>query len=246
MATLSQPIIVTDTYFAGRDEARSVETGINAILNDFYEATLSELPKPEAALARHFIEEGLIVNGRRAGVTEGVEKVQFHIEETLLKKLLDSRLVRAENTHLGKSYEVSHDAMVAPIMESYEKRKAHERQEKEAREKAEQRRKLRRATSLSVAGFLLAAVAVVGLVIAIQQTRIAKQEKEKAEAAVKKFELEEQQRKKLEAQQLIDEAKAYRTAGYIELFEATLDSALVRDTTPATKKMVENLKKSLQ
>ncbi|HRI62175.1 MAG TPA: hypothetical protein PK228_20685, partial [Saprospiraceae bacterium] len=91
---------ITDDVFGG-------DEGIRNILQNYYEDTLAEFSPDEQALARDFIERGLIVGGRRVGVTEGVEQEFWHIGPSLLKKLLDSRLVRAETTHLGKSYEVS-------------------------------------------------------------------------------------------------------------------------------------------
>ena len=98
--------------------------GIQNILRNYYEDTLAEFPAAEQTLAREFIERGLIVGGRRVGVTEGVEREVWKIEPDLLKRLLDSRLIRAEITHLGKSFEVSHDALVEPIARSFRVREA--------------------------------------------------------------------------------------------------------------------------
>lgn len=119
------------------------EEGIQNILQNYYEDTLAELPDADRALARDFIERGLIVGGRRVGVTEGVEREVWRIEPDLLKKLLDTRLVRAEITHLGKSYEISHDALVEPIVRSFKAREAERLEAEKARleqEAAEQRR----------------------------------------------------------------------------------------------------------
>ena len=43
---------------------------------------MAKLSEEEQQLARRFIEEGLIVNGRRVGLPEGAEKSRFE----LLKK----------------------------------------------------------------------------------------------------------------------------------------------------------------
>lgn len=109
-ADITKP--VDESVFGGPE-------GIRNILQNYYEDTLAELPAGGRALARDFIERGLIVGGRRVGVTEGVEREVWRIEPDLLKKLLDTRLVRAEITHLGKSFEVSHDALVEPIVRSF-------------------------------------------------------------------------------------------------------------------------------
>ena len=82
------------------------EAGLRRILNDYYEDEIEELLPEERAIARKFLEEGLIVGGKRVGVTEGVEKEHYYVNEALLNKLLESRLIRVENTHLGKSFEV--------------------------------------------------------------------------------------------------------------------------------------------
>lgn len=116
---------VTEDVFGGTD-------GIRNILQNYYENTLAELLPDEQILAREFIERGLIVSGRRVGVTEGVEQEVWHIGSPILKKLLDCRLLRTEVTHLGKSYEISHDALVEPILRSFRVREA-ERLEQENR-----------------------------------------------------------------------------------------------------------------
>ncbi len=133
-ADIAKP--VDESVFGGTE-------GIRNILQNYYDDTLAELPESGRALARDFIERGLIVGGRRVGVTEGVEREVWHIEPDLLKKLLDTRLVRAEITHLGKSYEVSHDALVEPIVRSFKAAEALRLEAERARlehEAAEQRR----------------------------------------------------------------------------------------------------------
>ncbi|MBP6826127.1 MAG: hypothetical protein KA165_06190 [Saprospiraceae bacterium] len=133
-ADISKP--VDESVFGGTE-------GIRNILQNYYEDTLAELPADGRALARDFIERGLIVGGRRVGVTEGVEREVWRIEPDLLKKLLDTRLVRAEITHLGKSFEVSHDALVEPIVRSFKATEALRLEAEKAQleqEAAEQRR----------------------------------------------------------------------------------------------------------
>lgn len=129
---------VESSLFGGAD-------GIQNILRNYYEDTLEEFQEGEQTLARDFIERGLIVGGRRVGVTEGVEREVWKIGPDLLKKLLDSRLVRAEITHLGKSFEVSHDALVEPIARSFRVREAArlEREAAEQRQIAEQERRFK-------------------------------------------------------------------------------------------------------
>lgn len=146
-------ITVTDNYFGG-------EAGIKNILKGFYENQLRQLSPGEENRARIFIEEGLIVKGKRVLISEGVEQETFDIEESLLNKLLDTRLIREENTHLGKSYEISHDSMVEPIVESLTKRKKIEEKVASDAKLKEANRKSRRNAALAITGFLLMAIAV--------------------------------------------------------------------------------------
>lgn len=146
--------IVDDSYFGGID-------GLKSILNDYYESELSKLEEEEHKKAKRFIEEGLIVGGRRVSVLAGVEKDRFSIDADLLAKLVNSRLIRADHTHLGKSYEVSHDTLIEPIVASYKKRQALEQEEQRKIELKKARRKTLTATGLALAGFLLAGVSVI-------------------------------------------------------------------------------------
>lgn len=123
---------------------------IQAILNDYYESAIDTLPEQQRELARDFIETGLIVAGRRVGVTEGVEWERYKIAPDLLKALIDSRLIRVENTHLGRSYEISHDTLVPAILKSYEIRK--KRLEQKAAEAARQEREREMAEELERRG----------------------------------------------------------------------------------------------
>ncbi len=161
--------------------------GIKSILNNYYESEIGELEPDERPLARKFIEEGLIVAGRRVGVNEGVEAQNFGILPGLLAKLLKSRLIRAENTHLGRSYELSHDTLVAPILESFEIRRQEEERIENEKQQAEQeallaieRKKRQSAVFFAVVGFILFFVALGLGFYAMQQANIAEVAKAKA------------------------------------------------------------------
>ncbi len=176
-------IIVYESDFGGAK-------GIKSILNNYYEAEIEELETDERPFARKFIEEGLIVGGRRVGVSEGVEAQNFGITPVLLSKLLKSRLIRAENTHLGRSYELSHDTLVAPILESYEiRRQEEERIENEKRRQEQEKlleiekKKRRKALLLAAAGFILFFFALVFGLYAGIQTRKAKEAESEAKKA---------------------------------------------------------------
>ena len=175
--------VVQESDFGGAD-------GIKSILNNYYLEEIADLEEAEQPLARKFIEEGLIVAGRRVGVSEGVEEQSFGITKELLRKLLDSRLIRAENTHLGRSFELSHDTLVAPIMEAFNIRFEEEEREKARQARIEQekllkeeRKKRQTAVLLAIAGFILSLLAGAGGYYAYQQSQVAKKEKDAAQKA---------------------------------------------------------------
>ena len=147
-------IVVTEDFYGG-------EAGFNSILNDYYENAINDLPEKDRIKARRFIEEGLIVGERRVGMTEGVEKNRYDIDEDLLEILLDSRLVRAEITHLGRSYEVSHDTLIEPIVRSKKVRQEREEKEKRLAELRITRRRYFIASGIALTGIVLAATSTI-------------------------------------------------------------------------------------
>lgn len=111
----------------------TIKQGIQNILTNYYESKLREFPKKLQLSLRTFLEEGLIeinvndpTHGKRVNVAEARVQNKYGIAERILQKLLHTRLIRAENTHLGRVYEISHDTLVMPILKSYQNRKATE------------------------------------------------------------------------------------------------------------------------
>lgn len=166
---------ITTSDFGGK-------AGIENILNDYYEREINALNPPEQLAARRFIEEGLIVNGRRVGLPEGAEQTRFGIDAALLAKLLNSRLLRTETIHLGKIYELSHDTLIEPILRSYQKRHAEEELRQAAQLLAETQRKRARARLFAFTGFALFALALAGGVVAWLNSRKAQAAQQRAEA----------------------------------------------------------------
>lgn len=145
------------------------KAGIETILNDYYEREIGSLDPEEQLAARRFIEEGLIVNGRRAGLPEGTEQTRFHIGPVLLGKLINSRLLRSETIHLGRIYELSHDTLIEPILRSFKKRQAEEELRRAEQMLTEERlrladvqRKRLRARWFAITGFVLFGLALLG------------------------------------------------------------------------------------
>ncbi|MFT5764651.1 MAG: WD40 repeat protein, partial [Saprospiraceae bacterium] len=175
-------IVVSSDFYGGG-------SGIDNILNDYYETEIQKIGNEEEQnLARKLIEEGLIIDGSRVSVSEAGIISQYKIPVDLLNRLRESRIIRAETTHLGKAYEVSHDTLVSPILKSYEKRRKKEEKDALAKKLKEEHealiilsKKQRRAYFLAALGFLLFFIALIALAWAVKknteaktQTRIAK------------------------------------------------------------------------
>ncbi|MFT5165922.1 MAG: hypothetical protein ACI8P3_001153 [Saprospiraceae bacterium] len=230
----SVDVVVSEADFGGA-------SGIKSILNNYYEQEVLELEEAERPLARKFVEEGLIVAGRRVGVSDGVEEKSFGIHKQLLAKLLASRLIRAENTHLGRSYELSHDTLVAPILQSFEIRRREEerleairKQEEQEQLLAVERKKRNRAVLLAAAGFVLFLIAAAGGFFAAIQWQKAKELQvvaEKAEVnAVKARDQAKDALAKVETAQ-VEMAKANLENGRANIALGNYQAALQNFTT---------------
>ncbi|MCP4441806.1 MAG: hypothetical protein GY810_23110 [Aureispira sp.] len=164
---------VTPDYLGGAD-------GIQDILNNYYEQQIASMGNAAEQLAvRKLIEEGLIVDGTRVSLADAIVKNNYEIEDDLLERLLHTRLIRGENTHLGRAYEVSHDTLVEPILKSYEKRYVQEQLAEQERKLAVEEQKRQKARRIIIGVSALAVVAVIGMivsVIALGNARMANEE----------------------------------------------------------------------
>ncbi len=112
-----------------------------AILSNFYEDQLNQFSADEQLPVRRLIEEGLIYEEeeRRLSLYEGLIFKVYSIAPETLSKLVNSHLLRAEpSLQGGYTYELSHDALIAPILKSKNKRKLYE-SKMEAEEKERKR-----------------------------------------------------------------------------------------------------------
>lgn len=114
---------------------------LDSIYRSYYERQIKRLPDPaDIAAARRLIEEGLIEekDQRRLSLHESQIEQFYGISKELLDQLVETRLLRPEPHYKGGYlYELSHDSIVAPILQAKRERVEIERQ-KEAEE--EQRR----------------------------------------------------------------------------------------------------------
>jgi len=168
--------IIGTAYFGG-------EEGIKTILNNYYEDAIRGFQENDQIKVRTFIEEGLLYGKRRIGMVEDMAEKEHGIRGEIREKLLDSRLIRSEVSSLGKSYEISHDAMVPPILKSREKRREKEERQRREAELREIKRRNARLIGLVLLGFLLAAISIGSTIYAIKQNRELQEQKQEAEEA---------------------------------------------------------------
>ncbi len=124
----------------------------NEVFSRYYERRLSQLPEAERTAARLVIEDGLVRydpltgEGRRLSVDgqallKDYEGIGLHAE--LLRELENTFLVRREpNTLGGHNYELSHDTLLKPVVESKKKRMAEEEEQKRLAAAAAERERL--------------------------------------------------------------------------------------------------------
>jgi len=158
------------------------------VSKNFYDNVIAELDPKDQLITRVFIEDGLIFeeDQRRLSLYEGQIFKEYNISKEVLQKLLDSHLLRSEPFHSGGfTYELSHDTLIAPILESKRKRIAEDekikleakRLEKEKEIAAlkvkaeEEKRKRRKANVLSGVAMILLLVASVSFFWAKKKQR---------------------------------------------------------------------------
>lgn len=131
----------------------------NIFLN-FYNDSINKIPEADRPQAKRLIEDELIRNGQRISLDENICK--DYLDENKLKTLVDTHLLRSERNNFGRfSFEVSHDTLVEPILESRKKyqdelekkrleekrqeelRKLREKQEQEKREQQEEMKRMK-------------------------------------------------------------------------------------------------------
>ena len=182
------------------------------------------MPDSDKEIARRFIEDALIVSGRRVGVAEVAVFDQYKISKELLDKLLDSRIIRAEVTHLGKGYELSHDTLVAPLSKLSEKHREKERE-----------RVLNRTRWALAGSSILVLFSLTALIVAIIFYKQAKTANNDANNRLKEALQEQIQRQELELKDLERKINTYKQS---ELNNAPIIQEIIslRDSIDLRKK----------
>jgi hypothetical protein len=228
------------------------------IFLQFYEESMSQIADHERMGTRRFVEDELIKKGQRISLDALV--CHDFISEQLLAKLVNTHLLRAERNNTGGiSYELSHDTLVAPILQAKTKREAEELRLEEEQRQAEELRQAKEkaekdrieaektAKTLRTVRSLLAA-AVVALVLAIgaggyafQQKQEADEQTEIAKNKEKEALLEKQKAQKALGEAMESEIK--RNQGLIEQKIKDLESFNDPHLAKKTKKEIDSLQK---
>jgi hypothetical protein len=107
---------------------------IQEVYENYYEDRIRSLGSMEDQnAARQFIEDGLIFEEeeRRLSLYEGQIHSTFGISDELLRRLVDTHLIRREpSAKGGYLYELSHDTLVAPVLKAKAVRVAEEEKRK--------------------------------------------------------------------------------------------------------------------
>lgn len=134
----------------------------NDIYEYYYERSLEDLPYEDQQQARRLIEEGLVFEEeqRRLSLYEGQIHKMWGVSQEMLRRLVDSHLLRAEPSRDGGyTYELSHDTLVAPVLKSKARRLEEERRMREEMERLQKERHRSRRYSLVIG--LLATLCVI-------------------------------------------------------------------------------------
>jgi tetratricopeptide (TPR) repeat protein len=101
------------------------EAGMQRVLQNFYHHQLRKLgPIRERRRVWNLFEKGLIsATDRRLKLDEEYIESKFKVSVPRLSGLVNCRLLRSEKDERGVYYELSHDALVAPIRKSQYRRK---------------------------------------------------------------------------------------------------------------------------
>ena len=123
------------------------QQSIDSILEMFYRTQLDAVCEPhQLDNVQNVLENDLIVDGHRVGLAAAKMRKSLGDNETadrLIEKLIEVRLIRADDTHLGRTYELSHDTLIEPVEKVKMLRIAREKEQAQQKEAIEQRQQLR-------------------------------------------------------------------------------------------------------
>ncbi len=162
-----EKLVITPDFLGGKE-------GVQLMLNNYYEKQIAALGSEQEQMAvRRLLEDELIADKKRVGVAADKVKNIINSEE-LREKLLQTRLVRESDTHLGKVYELSHDNLVGPVLVAKAKRE-------EVEKRREKERKITAWAGLSLLMTALTTLLLSLYLRAEEEKNRAEEQREKAE-----------------------------------------------------------------
>lgn len=149
------------------------------IFLDFYEDSIHKLQEDSRDKAKRLIEDELIRSKQRISLDENICKEFLSAQE--LKILVDTHLLRSERNSFGRfSFELSHDTLVEPILESRKKFKDKEEKLRMEQQEKERQKKLRRQRMISLTFAVSFIISLVLLVVAYKSYNEAEAQKKEA------------------------------------------------------------------
>ena len=109
-------------HYRVKEEDLKGEEGLKRILHDFYHRQLRDTFTNGAVQrkVRSLCEKALIIEGTNKRISRAEEELvqRYNVDRTLLNRMVEARLIRAETRLGGRYYELSHDTLVEPILET--------------------------------------------------------------------------------------------------------------------------------
>lgn len=145
------------------EERRAQLRDIN---RNYYNTCIAKLPENQQSVARLIVENELVTaeDKRRITADGGMLVSRYRsagATESLLEALKNTYLLRAETTPRGTAYELSHDALIEPILKARGEREVQEARQRQLDAQKAAERKTRRFIALGVLALAVAAGAVV-------------------------------------------------------------------------------------
>ncbi|MCP3959770.1 MAG: SUMF1/EgtB/PvdO family nonheme iron enzyme [bacterium] len=101
------------------------ERRMQRVMEGFYDRTVGAIKSLRERRAVRKLCEKRLISGTKRRLTEDEDEIErrFKISKELLRRLVDARLLRAEPRLGGTFYELSHDRLVEPILQSRARRR---------------------------------------------------------------------------------------------------------------------------
>jgi len=221
----------------GATESQRIQY-LQEVNRNYYTSCIEQLPSNLQKVARLIVENELVTpeDKRRITADAGMLVSRYRVQgasSELLESLKNTYLLRAEAGTRGVAYELSHDALVEPILnaraerETVEAKKERDRALREAEQKAETETRRRRWA------VLLATISLLASFVAIWLYQ--KAEKNLALANEREEQRLEEERAKKQTQMIIlkQEIEIYSTAGEYQMALERAEAARKIDNTQA-------------